>query len=424
LYQIYSLLLAIAFVLALPFYWWKDRATGRYLRSFRERMGALAPRASPGPGGLWIHAVSVGEVLAARPLVAALKAQRPGRPVFLSTVTATGNQVAATAVRGADGLFFAPFDFPGPVRSALTALGPKLLVLVETEIWPNLIHEARRRGVKVALVNGRISARSFARYAWVRPFLRRVLAEVDLFLMQGEAHAERIRALGAPAERVTVTGNLKFDAVLPPRPSADLADRLGLEARGGRPLLIAGSTGPGEEEQVLRAFLKVRAAVPDALLLLVPRHPERFEGVASLIVQAGFDCRRRSTLAPGGWRGDEVVLLDTMGELAAACALGDVVFVGGSLVPLGGHNVLEPAAAGKPIVVGPHMENFQEIADAFRAEGALVQVPDERALGEEVAALLGDAARRAELGRRAADLLARNRGAVERTAQALAALLA
>jgi 3-deoxy-D-manno-octulosonic-acid transferase len=425
LYHLYTILLAFGFVLALPFFWWKGRSTDKYRRTFRERMGALSlPPAPRGEGSLWVHAVSVGEVLAARPLIAALKERLPGRRVYLSTITTTGNAIAARSVRGTDGLFFAPFDWPRPVRVALDTLDPSLLILVETEIWPNLIHEARRRGTRVAVVNGRISPRSYSRYRLVRGFLGRVLGEVDLFLMQGEAYAERIRALGAPAGRVVVTGNLKFDAAEATPPSEALVSRLGPAARRGRPLWVAGSTGPGEEELVLAAFARVREHVPDAALLLVPRHPERFDAVPAKVAAAGFRCLRRSTLEPGAWRDEEVVLLDTMGELAQACVLADVVFVGGSLVPMGGHNVLEPAAAARAIVVGPHMENFQDIADQFRSADALVQVKDSGELAAAVAALLLDAPRRQKLGERARALLESNRGAVRRTVDALSALVA
>jgi 3-deoxy-D-manno-octulosonic-acid transferase len=424
LYQLYSVLLAFGFVLALPFYLWKGRSTGKYLRTFRERMGASPyPARPPGERSVWIHAVSVGEVLAARPLVAALKERLPGWRVFLSTTTPTGNAIAAKSVP-VDGLFYAPFDWPRPVRAALGALDPALLVLVEREIWPNLIHESRRRGTRVAIVNGRLSARSFSRYRLAGAFVRRVLDEVDLFLMQAPPHAERIRALGAPPARVQVTGNLKFDAAETPRPSEALQSRFGSAARGHRPLLVAGSTTAGEEELVLAAFRRVLARVPQAALLVAPRHPERFDLVPPLVAASGLRCLRRSLLAPGAWRDEEVVLLDTLGELAAVYALADVVFVGGSLVPSGGHNILEPAAAGRPVIVGRHMENFQEIADQFKAAGALAQVADAEELGDAVAALLLDDARRRELGERGRRLVEDNRGAVRRSVDALVALVA
>jgi 3-deoxy-D-manno-octulosonic-acid transferase len=420
---LYSVVLALGFVLGLPWFLWKGRSSGKYLRTFRERMGRLPVYLNlDGDRSIWIHAVSVGEVLAARPLVPALRERFPSHRIFLSTTTLTGNEVAKKSVRGLDGLFFAPFDFPHAVRRALEVVNPSLLVLVETELWPNLIHEASRRGARVALVNGRISPRSFPRYKRMRRFLARVLSEIDLFLMQGEIHADRIRAMAAPPERVKVTGNLKFDAVFAGRPPERLV-RL-LHGGSPRPLWVAGSTVGGEEELVLQAFHRVRERVPNARLLLAPRHPERFGLVPSLIEAAGFRCLRRTALDPALWSDGEVLLLDSLGELAQVYSLASVVFVGGSLVPSGGHNILEPAVAGKPVVVGPHMENFQEIADTFRAESALVQVGSPDELGREVSALLLDEPRRRDLGERARDLVGRNRGAVSRTTDALVPLLA
>jgi 3-deoxy-D-manno-octulosonic-acid transferase len=420
---LYSLLLTAGFVLALPWYLWKGRATGKYLRTFRERMGRLPVYLNvDGDRSVWIHAVSVGEVLAARPLVPVLRERFPSHRIFLSTTTMTGNAVAKKSVRGVDGLFYAPLDFAHPVRRALEVLNPSVLVLVETELWPNLVHEAKRRGTRIALVNGRISPRSFPRYQRVRRLLAPLFSQIDLYLMQGEVHAERVRALGAPADRVQVTGNLKFDAVEPER----LPERLARLLQGGepRPLWVAGSTVGGEEELVLSAYHRVREQVPQARLLVAPRHPERFPLVPQLVEAAGFRCLRRSALDPAAWRDGEVLLLDTLGELAQVYALASVVFVGGSLVPSGGHNILEPAVAGKAVVVGPHMENFQEIADQFRSESAIVQVSSPDELAREVSALLLDDERRRGLGERARQLVGRNRGAVSRTADALSSLLA
>lgn len=422
-HTLYSVLLALGFVIGLPWFLWKGRSSGKYLRTFRERMGRLPVYLNlDGDRSIWIHAVSVGEVLAARPLVPALRERFPGHRIFLSTTTLTGNEVAKKSLRGLDGLFFAPFDFPHAVRRALEVVNPSLLLLVETELWPNLIHEASRRGARVALVNGRISPRSFSRYRRAGRFLARVLSEIDLFLMQGEAHAERIRAMQAPAERVLVTGNLKFDAVGSSRPPERLV-RL-LHGGSPRPLWVAGSTVSGEEEQVLRAFHRVRESVPQARLLLAPRHPERFAEVPGVIEAAGFRCLRRSALDPLAWSDGEVLLLDSLGELAHVYSLASVVFVGGSLAPAGGHNILEPAVAGKAVLVGPHMENFQEIADTFRAERAMVQVDSVAHLAHEVSALMLDEPRRRALGERARELVGRNRGAVSRTTAALVPLLA
>jgi 3-deoxy-D-manno-octulosonic-acid transferase len=421
-YLLYSALLAVAFAVSAPFYLWKGRGTGRYLGTLGERMGGGASRL-PAPDGpaIWIHAVSVGEALAARALVAPLKARLPGHRVFLSTTTVTG-QAIAREVAAADGVFYAPFDFRRSVRRTLDRLRPVLLVLVETEIWPNLIHEAKLRGTRVAMVNGRISPRSFPRYRRVRGLLGRVLGEVDLFLMQGEAHRSRLVAMGGPAQRARVSGNLKYDSLAAPDPSPALKRALGVDGATA-PLLVAGSTMEGEEEAVLAAFAAVGRGHPEARLVLAPRRPERFAAAAEIAAASGLRVARRTTLAADGWRDGDVLVLDTVGELAQVYALATVVFVGGSLAPRGGHNVLEPAVAGKPIVVGPHMENFQEIAAAFLAEGAMVQVRDAAGLAAAVTSLFDDAPRREELGRRARAVVERNRGALERTVSALAALV-
>jgi 3-deoxy-D-manno-octulosonic-acid transferase len=424
-YTIYSALLLFAFVLSLPFYLWKDRGTGKYRASFRERLGrvpeALAGGAEP---AVWIHAVSVGEVLAARPLIRALRPRLRGHRIVLSTTTVTGQALARSTVPEADAIFYAPFDWTAPVQRALAAVRPALLVLVETELWPNLIRQAHRAGARVAVVNGRISPRSFPRYRLVRRWLARVLEQVDLFLMQGAPHAERVLSLGAPAARVRVTGNLKYDA-LPasdPEPPAALA-RVVLGDDPARVLWVAGSTMAGEDEQVLAALREVRARQGDVRLVLAPRRPERFAEAAPLSRRAGFGAVRRSELGDRPWTDGEVLVLDTIGELALVYALAAVVFVGGSLVPSGGHNVLEPAVAGKAVIVGPHMENFQEIADEFRREDALVQIAGAQELAPTVVALLTDGARRQALGARARALVLRNRGAVQGTLSALAGLL-
>jgi 3-deoxy-D-manno-octulosonic-acid transferase len=422
-YIIYSVLLSIGFVVALPWFLWKGRSSGKYLRTFRERMGRLPVYLNvDADPSVWIHAVSVGEVLAVRPLLAPMRERFPKLRLYVSTTTVTGNQIAAKSLQGIDGLFFAPFDWRGPVRKALETLNPSLLVLVETEIWPNLIHEAHRRGTKIAVVNGRISPRSFTRYRRIRGLLRTVLSDIDLFLMQSESHADRIAELGAPRERIHCVGNLKFDAVVDAHLPPTLA-RL-LMGRRDRPIWIAGSTVAGEEELVLRAFHRVREAAPDTRLIIAPRHPERFDQIPALVEAAGFRCLRRTALDLHERRDSAVVLLDTLGELAQAYSLATVAFIGGSLVARGGHNILEAAVAGKPVVVGPHMENFQEIADVFRSEGAFVQIGGPEDLGREVAALITDDVRRRALGERARSLIERNRGAQRRSIDALARLLA
>jgi 3-deoxy-D-manno-octulosonic-acid transferase len=417
MYLLYSAVTAALFVLAAPLFLWKGRRSGKYVRTFRQRMNG--PESLAGADSIWVHAVSVGEVLAARPLIDRLKERFPSRPLFVSTTTVTGNEVARKAAARADGLFFAPFDWPRPVRRTLAALKPRLLVLVETEIWPNLIHEARRQGVRIAVVNGRISPRSYRRYSWVRALLARVLRDVDLFLMQSDAHSDRIRAIGAPAERVLTMGNLKYDIS-----QVALSEKLSRLIPGaGGPLFVAGSTAAGEETAVLAAFGVLRERFPESRLLIAPRHADRFDEVVRLVEASGRRAVRRSTLG-AAWNGEDVLVLDSLGELAAIYSLATVVFVGGSLVPLGGHNVLEAAIHGKAVVVGPHMENFQEIADLFGAEGALVQVAQATDLPAAIVALVADDTRRTHMGEAARALVERHRGALDRTVDALSALVA
>ena len=417
MYALYTAVTAVLFVLAAPFFLWKGRASGKYLRTFRARMAWGGP--SSEIDSIWVHAVSVGEVLVARPLIERLKRRFPETPLFVSTTTLTGQDMAQNTLTGIDGVFFAPFDWPRPVRRTLRRLNPRLLVLVETEIWPNLIHEAHRRGVRIAIVNGRISPRSFGRYRRIRRLLTRVLHDVDAFLMQGEAHAARALDIGAPSERVRTTGNLKFDSLS----HAGVSERLRHLIPAGGPLWVAGSTVEGEEAVVLAAFARLREEVPDLRLLLAPRHPDRFGEAEAAAHRAGLSCVCRSTLRTP-WTGTEVLLLDTLGELAQVYSLATVVFVGGSLVPRGGHNVLEAAIHGKAVVVGPHMENFQEICDLFLSAGGLVQVANGRALTEAVRALLLDEGHRVRVGDAARGLIDAQRGAVDRTVDALAELVA
>jgi 3-deoxy-D-manno-octulosonic-acid transferase len=417
-YALYSVVTAVLFVLAAPIFLWKGRGTGKYVQTFRERMGGPSGL-PPVDASIWVHAVSVGEVMAARPLVQRLKERFPETPVFVSTTTVTGQAVARKAMTQADGLFFAPFDWPRPVRRVLERVRPKLLVLMETEIWPNLIHEARLRDVRIAVVNGRISPRAFRRYLWVRRWLTHVLHEIDLLLMQSETYSDRILAMGAPPERVRTAGNMKFDALSRDGATPALAHLIG----EGGPLWIAGSTAEGEDESVLVAFRALRARFPSARLLIAPRRPERVAAVCALVESQGFRVQRRSTLdAP--WTGEAVLVLDTVGELARLYSLATIVFVGGSLVPHGGQNVLEAAIYGKAVMVGQYMHNFQEIADTFTAEGALVRVASSQDLGGAAVELVADEAKRTRIGEAARALIDRHRGAVDRTVDALASLVA
>ena len=422
-FAVYDIGLLALFVLTLPYFLFQKVVRGRAYAPLAARSGRLSPAVNPdGTPSIWVHAVSVGEVLASRGLLAEIKRRFPNRRLVVSTTTVAGQELAQRGLPGVDAVFYAPVDSRGAVRRALDRVNPSLLVLMETELWPNLIHAARRRGTRIAVVNGRLSPRSFPRYRAIRPLLRPLLAEVDLYLMQAEPHAERARAIGAPAERVNVSGNLKYDVAEPAAPDPALAGIL----EGRHPVWVAGSTVGGEEEIVLAAFRKLREQAPGARLVLAPRHPERFDVVAQLVEAGDLRSARRSLLngGPPAAESIEVLVLDTIGELASVFGHARVAFIGGSLVPRGGHNVLEAAAAGCPVIVGPHMENFQEIASEFLGAGALVQVRDAEDLVPALLALWNDPARRQEVGQRGRRLLERNRGAIARTADALAGLLA
>jgi 3-deoxy-D-manno-octulosonic-acid transferase len=372
--------------------------------------------------------VSVGELLTARPLIAGLRQRHPELRIFVSTTTMAAQQLARRSMADADAVFYFPFDLALVVRRTLDLVKPKLFLMMETEIWPNLLRECRARGVRAAVVNGRLSARSFPRYRLARGFFRRVLADIDAFCVQSEESARRFVEIGALPERVTVTGSLKFDSLEPAASAGAQArprDRVLRYFRfaPSRPVFVAGSTMKGEEAMVLRVFRRLKTAQPAAVLVLAPRHPERFGEVVQLSQQEGFRTARRSDLPIDAEPRADVVVLDTIGELATVYQLGTVVFVGGSLVPTGGHNVLEPAVFGRPVVFGPHMQNFAEIAAAFLANGAGVQVNDEGALEDQVLGLMTDPVRRARLGAAARALVEANRGAKEKTLAVLDGLL-
>lgn len=426
MYLIYSLAFCAYLLAHLPVVGYRAVRRGKSVGRLQDRVGRLPARVNPGRRrSIWIHAVSVGEVLAARALVAPLRDAYPAHRLLLSTTTASGQLVARQAGRALDAVFYAPLDMTPFVARALDRAAPDVLVLIDTEIWPNLLRACRRRGVRTVLVNGRMSDRSYRRYRLVRPFMRRVLAGLDRVCAQNAAWGRRFRDLGVPAERLTVTGSLKFEAAggadEDPRAGDGLLLRFGFAA--GRPVVIAASTLRGEEEPVLRAFAGVRRAAPGAVLIIAPRHPERFAEAGRIAADQGFAVVRRTALEAGDAPAADVVILDTIGELARLFRIATVVFVGGSLVPAGGHNLLEPAAFGKAIVFGPHMENFAEIASLFVAHGAAWQVGSGQELGAALATLLADADRRAALGAAARALIDDNRGARGRTLAVIAELL-
>ena len=401
-----------------PWYLLRSR---RYKSTLKSRFGYLnIPNLKR---SIWVHAVSVGEVRAVGKLMESLRRQYPGQPLVLSTITPTGQQLARDTAGLADHVIYFPFDFPGSIRRALARIDPALVIIAETEIWPNFLRMCRHRRIPVMMVNGRISDRSFPRYRWIRRWLKTVLNDYSVLGMQSEVDRERIESLGARREKVRVFGNLKYDVLSVLRPlESNLSQVLG----ASQPLWVAASTTAAgtanpenEEEQVLAAFATLRRNHPKLKLLIAPRHPERFLSVEQLVLARGFQCVRR-TASNGTHSGTtvpsftDVMLLDSIGELASTFSYASVVFMGGTLVPRGGHNILEPAAASKAIVFGPHMENFREIATAFLDADAAIQVRDADELASAVSRLLTNAATTATLGENARRIVERNTGATER----------
>jgi 3-deoxy-D-manno-octulosonic-acid transferase len=417
MYLLYSVLYGCALVLATPYFLYRGLREKGCAASVRERLmgpkGALNPE---GTRSIWIHAVSVGEVIAAGILVPHLREAFPGARLALSVTTPTGRRVAEERLAGIDDLFYCPFDLSFLLRRVMSRVRPMALVIVETEIWPNLLREARRAGAATLLVNGRISDRSFPGYLRIRFFLRRYLREIDRFLMQSETYARRIEEMGAPPSEVSVAGSLKFDAV--PMGGKPASSRV---TPKGRPVLVAGSTLDPEERIVLSVFERLSVSCPGLFLVIAPRHLPRFDTVFDLASRKGLKVARRS-------RGEsvdsaDVLLLDTLGELASIYAEADLDFVGGSLASWGGHNIIEPASCGTPVLFGPHMQNFADVARIFLDAGAAIQVRDEAELESVLRDLLASREQREALGRKASEVVERNRGAAGRSVSMLKELV-
>jgi 3-deoxy-D-manno-octulosonic-acid transferase len=427
MYVLYSVLMVAFFAVMSPFLIYQAVRYRKYIGSFTQRLGYLPLSFNlDAEKSIWIHAVSVGEVLTARALLPALRERYPRLRLFLSTTTMTGQQIARNNLQYVDEVFYFPFDLGFIVNRTLGLVRPRLFIMMETEIWPNQLRACHRAGVKTLLVNGRISSRSYPRYRLARPFFRRVLRHVDRFCMQSDESARRVIDIGADRDRVVVTGSLKFDSLEIPGSSPDRGHNRVLRyfrIAPERPVIIAASTLKGEEEAVLDAFQRIRSTMSNALLIIAPRKPQRFEDVERLARRAGWNVARRSELRVDAEPRHDVVILDTIGELAQLYQVATAVFVGGSLVDSGGHNILEPAVFGKPIVFGPYMQNFTEIARTFLDNGAAIQVRNGRELEPALVDLLGDPVRRARLGAAARALVEANRGARTKTLAAIAQLL-
>lgn len=451
MYFLYSLALTLLFLALLPYFVYQALVHGKYAGSFKERMGLL-PIENEGGKTIWLHAVSVGEFLAAKTLIEKLRANFPAYRLVVSTTTLTGQKLAHAPSNNVDTTFYFPFDWAFATRRALERVKPSIVIILETELWPNFLRECRKRDVVVILANGRISERSFSRYRRVRFFIRRVMADFSSLIMQTEADAERARQLGA--SRVRVCGNLKYDVAFEGPPAnlrfeisnsrsprqatltKNIDQQFGLS--GSSHLIVAGSTAPGEEEMLLKSLGEVRTnpGLEDSRLLIAPRHPERFNEVARLIARSEFTYARRSDSLQHSASGisvgsivepapnkTDVILLDTIGELALMYRFAAVVFVGGSLAPRGGHNIIEPAAFAKPIVVGPHTENFREIVADFARANALLQIePTE--LTHELIRLLSEPSQATAMGARAKQILMANRGATDCTIEEIKEVLA
>lgn len=410
-------------LVGLPYFLFQMASHGKYRKGFAERMGRIPSRVRlprDEERVIWVHAVSVGEVLAVAGLVEELKRRIPQARIFVSTTTDTG-QALARGKFGEEDVFYFPVDFNFAIRPYLKALRPQMVVIAETEFWPNFIQLSHATGARIAVVNARISDRSWPRYRRFRRLLRRVLHNVDLFLAQTPADAGRLQDIGADPERVRVAGNLKFDIPAPIPPAIVEKVRSAIADAGSSPVLVCGSTVDGEEPLLLKAFENLLVQHPRAVMVLAPRHPERFSAVAALLQQMSIRFWQRSQWNSEPLSGG-VLLLDTIGELAALYALADVAFVGGSLVARGGHNIIEPAQHGVAIVVGNHTENFRDIVNLFHSREA-VRIVGPAELPLVLMELLANDAERLALGRRAAETMQLQVGATERTVEELLVLL-
>lgn len=402
-------------------FYWISRGFGEraYWDRLGQRFGAGCPRLND--GSIWIHAVSVGEVQASVPLVRSLIERFPDRQVLVTTVTPTGAARVRSVFGDSVTHCYLPFETPHAVRNFFEATRPHLALIMETEIWPNLYHACGRRGIPLILVSARISPKSVGKYRRLLPLFRETLSYGIVIAAQSEADAERFRSLGAAPERTWVTGNIKFDIQI----AGDLAER-GAEFRRrhfpDRPIWVAASTHDREEEQLIDAHRRLRRGLPDALLVLVPRHPDRFAGVKSALQREQVRFVSRTDAEPCE-SDTEVFVGDTMGELPLFYAAAGIAFVGGTLVPVGGHNLLEPAALGRPVITGPHLFNTQEIADMFASVGASVVVRDASELATTLAGLFADPKAATAMGRRGLEILEKNRGALGRLLRLIDPLL-
>lgn len=405
-----------------PWLVWKAIRTGKYRRGMGQKLTGLTPKLSVEKPRAWLHAVSVGEVLLLKPLIARLQTQHPEWEVVLSTTTNTGYDVAKKQYPGLT-LFYFPLDFTWAVKNALRRINPRLIVLAELELWPNFIQAATQQGIPLVVVNGRMSPRSYRGYSRIRWFMRWLLAKLDLLAVQNQAYAERLMDLGASPERIAVTGSMKYDGLAGDRhnfQTRHLARLMGLEAEQDQPLVwVVGSTQAPEEEEALRIYRVARREFPHLRLILVPRHKERFEEVAGILQASTLPFARRSQLDGKTAAQDDVILVDTLGELSHVWGLADVAFVGGSLSQRGGQNMIEPAAYGAAVTFGPHIWNFQETVDRLMEYQAALLVADIDEWEQTTLRLFREETLRRTLGANARQFVLSQFGAAERTLELL-----
>jgi 3-deoxy-D-manno-octulosonic-acid transferase len=406
MFIVYDLIFVLAAFVYLPKYLFRRK----FHAGLWQRLGFF-PEGAKFNRPIWIHAVSVGEAMAIRSLLEGLKERYPQKQFVISTVTATGNKVVQGMVQAKDRVIYLPLDLSFIVDSVIKRINPALFIIVETEIWPNLIRCLYKRKIPVITVNGRISNASFRGYSCIRPLFRPTLRKIGIFCVQSETDLSRLKYLGVDAEKIKVTGNMKFD-IKPPKESAGYRQslRLNLEDR----LLVAGSTHPKEEEIILNVYKGLLRQYPALRLLIAPRHPERVDKVSELIKDFGFQPSRVSLLAKEKPLSGAIFILDTVGELSSFYAIADIVFIGGSLVEKGGHNILEPAYFAKPILFGPHMFNFRDIADLFLRDHDVLLVRNARELESRIQALLESDSLAKDLGHSAKEILIANQGATLR----------
>ncbi|MEK6713678.1 MAG: 3-deoxy-D-manno-octulosonic acid transferase [Nitrospirota bacterium] len=433
MYFLYNILLIILLIFTFPFWIFKVLTKEKHRKGFWEKLGIAKENPSPlwgeGKGEgvtkgfsneirIHIHAVSVGEVIAATPFIKELRQRHPEIRLILSTVTPTGNEVAHKRLPEVDHILYSPFDLPWSVKKFIKRVRPDLYVSVETELWPNFLREVKRSGAKSVIINGRISPDAFKGYRRFRPFMKRVLANVDLFCMQSDEDAERIREIGAPSGSVTVTGNMKYDQKFIEMNNDAINSKMRLFGiNNGDKVIVAGSTHPGEDEAILSSYFECLKDDETLRLIIVPRHIERTADIERLVKAKGLDVIRRTGLGNSEKNSVShrtVIVVDTIGELSTLYSIATVVIIGGSFIPHGGQNPLEAMYYKKPVIFGKHMFNFKQITEEILESGAGVMVENENYLKEAMKVLLNNSNKQREMGEKGYKIIARNRGAVER----------